>query len=46
MENAFKIFFSLAILVFCAVVVGIFLIIIKVILIFQPTVSIMGLMIS
>lgn len=46
MESAFKIFFSLAVLVFCAVVIGIFLIILKVILMFQPSINVMGLLIS
>jgi len=46
MENAFKIFFSLAAFVFCLVVVGVFLIIVKIILLFQPTVNLMGLIIS
>ncbi len=46
MESAFKIFFSLAVLVFCAVVIGIFLIILKIILMFQPSINVMGLLIS
>ncbi|MFA5644723.1 MAG: hypothetical protein WC928_04355 [Patescibacteria group bacterium] len=46
MESAFKLFFSLAVLVFCAVVIGIFLIVVKIILFFQPSVGIMGLIIS
>jgi hypothetical protein len=46
MEGAFKTFFTLAVLVFCAVVIGIFLIIIKIILLFHPEVHLMGLIIS
>ncbi|MFZ4632409.1 MAG: hypothetical protein ACOYL8_04395 [Patescibacteria group bacterium] len=46
MESAFKTFFALAVLVFCAVVIGVFLIILKVILLFQPSVQLMGLIIS
>ncbi|MGI6374213.1 MAG: hypothetical protein ACOX0C_02660 [Patescibacteria group bacterium] len=46
MESAFKTFFFLAILIFCAVVVGIFLIILKVILLFQPSLNLMGLFIT
>ncbi len=46
MEGAFKTFFTLAVLVFCLVVIGIFLIIIKVILLFEPQVQLMGLIIS
>jgi hypothetical protein len=46
MEGAFKTFFTLAIFVFCAVVVGIFLIIVKIFLLFQPSVQLMGLIIS
>lgn len=46
MEGAFKTFFTLAVLVFCSVVIGIFLIILKVILMFQPEVHLMGLLIN
>jgi len=44
MEGAFKTFFALAILVFCAVVIGLFLIVIKIILLFQPDVQFMGIL--
>jgi hypothetical protein len=46
MEAAFKILFALAVLVFCITVIGFFLVIIKVILMFQPQVHLMGLIIS
>lgn len=46
MESAFKILFTLAVLVFCITTIGIFLIIVKVILMFQPQVHLMGLIIS
>lgn len=46
MEGAFKTFFFLAILIFCLVVIGLFLIIVKIILLFQPVVNLMGVSIS
>jgi hypothetical protein len=46
MEGAFKLFFSLAILIFCFVVIGVFLIIIKIFLLFYPDVQFMGLIMS
>ncbi|MFA6194397.1 MAG: hypothetical protein WC719_01450 [Patescibacteria group bacterium] len=46
MESAFKILFVLAVLVFCITTIGIFLVIVKVILMFQPQVHLMGLIIS
>lgn len=46
MEGAFKTFFTLAVFIFCLVTVGIFLIIIKIILLFEPQVHLMGLIIS
>jgi hypothetical protein len=46
MEGAFKAFFTLAVLVFCAVVIGIFLIILKIILMFNPEINLMGLLIQ
>jgi len=46
MEGAFKTFFTLAILVFCMVVIGIFLIIIKSILLFHPEVHFMGIIMT
>ena len=46
MEAAFKILFVLAVLVFCMTVIGFFLVIVKIILMFQPQVNLMGLIIS
>ncbi len=46
MEGAFKLLFALAVVIFCLVVIGIFLLIIKIILMFQPDVRLMGLIIS
>ncbi|MCX6794792.1 MAG: hypothetical protein NTY31_02295 [Candidatus Falkowbacteria bacterium] len=46
MEVAFKILFVLAGFVFCITVIGVFLIIVKIILMFQPQVNLMGLIIS
>ncbi|MFH1745292.1 MAG: hypothetical protein ABH881_03965 [bacterium] len=40
---AFKIVFGLAILVFCAIIIGIFLLFIKFLLLFNPDITIMGL---
>ncbi len=42
-EGLFKFFFGLAIFIFCLVVIGIFLILIKIILLFTPEVHLMGL---
>mgnify|MGYP000918306071 FL=1 len=39
----FKFVFALAIIVFCLVVVGIFLILMKILLLFTPEIHIMGL---
>jgi hypothetical protein len=46
MESVFKFLFGLAVVVFCMVVIGIFLLIVKIFLIFYPQVHIMGLIIS
>ncbi len=46
MEGFFKFLFFLAIIVFCLVVIGLFLVIIKIIILFYPQVHIMGLVIS
>jgi hypothetical protein len=46
MEGAFKFLFVLAILIFCLAVIGVFLLIVKIILLFQPNVQIMGLIMS
>jgi hypothetical protein len=45
-EALFKFFFGLAIFVFCLVVIGIFLILIKIILLFTPEVHLMGLLMT
>jgi hypothetical protein len=45
MEGLFKFFFFLAVLIFCCVVVGIFLVFLKIILLFTPIINIMGLQI-
>ncbi len=42
-EKLFKFVFGLAVFIFCLVVVGIFLILIKIILLFTPEVHLMGL---
>lgn len=42
-EGAFKFFFGLAIFIFCLVVVGIFLIFLKIGLLFTPEIKLMGL---
>jgi hypothetical protein len=42
-EGAFKFVFVLAILVFCLVIIGVFLILLKIILLFNPEISLMGL---
>ena len=46
METAFKIVFFLAILVFCFVIIGIFLVFLKILLMFSPEIEIVGLTIS
>ncbi len=46
MEGAFKFLFGLAIFIFGLVSAGIFLLVIKIILLFQPQVHFMGLLIS
>jgi hypothetical protein len=46
MERLFKLTFFLAILLFCLLIVGVFLLIVKIILIFQPDINIMGLVIA
>ncbi|MFA5644350.1 MAG: hypothetical protein WC928_02365 [Patescibacteria group bacterium] len=42
-EGAFKFIFIIAILLFCLVIIGIFLIVLKIVLLFTPELSIMGL---
>jgi len=46
METAFKIVFFLAVIVFCFVIIGLFLIFLKIMLIFSSEVDIMGLIIT
>ncbi len=46
MEGFFKFLFVLAVLVFCLTVIGIFLLICKIVLMFQPQINLMGLIIS
>ncbi len=46
MEGIFKFTFALAILLFCLLVVGVFLLIIKIVLMFNTEVSLMGLIIT
>ena len=42
-EGMFKFVFVLAIIIFCLVVIGLFLILLKILLLFTPEISIMGL---
>lgn len=46
MERLFKFVFFLAVLVFCIVVIGLFLLLLKIILLFVPEIVIMGLRIT
>ena len=46
METAFKIVFFLAIIVFCLTTIGIFLVILKILLMFHSEIEIMGLIIT
>jgi len=46
MEGAFKVVFTLAVIVFCVLVVGVFLLLIKVLLLFFPEIHLLGLTIS
>jgi len=46
METAFKFLFVLGVIVFCLVVVGLFLLFLKIMLIFFPVIDIMGLTIT
>ncbi len=45
MEGLFKFLLFLAIFLFCLIVVGVFIIILKIILMFQPEINLLGLMI-
>ncbi|MFA4942712.1 MAG: hypothetical protein WC564_03700 [Patescibacteria group bacterium] len=42
-DSLFKFFFGLAVFVFCLVVIGIFLVLLKIILLFTPEIHLMGL---
>lgn len=42
-EGVFKFFFGLAVFIFCLVTIGIFLILLKIILLFTPEIHLMGL---
>ena len=46
MEAAFKTVFVLAILVFCVLVVGVFLLIIKILFLVTPEVTLMGILMT
>ncbi len=46
MEGLFKTLFILAILVFCLLVIGVFMLLLKVFLIFNPDISLFGLTIT
>ena len=46
METTFKIVFFIAIIVFCLTVIGMFLVMLKILLIFYPEIEIMGLIIT
>jgi hypothetical protein len=46
METFVKIFFGFAVFVFCLIVIGVFLIILKFALMFVPQIDIMGITIS
>jgi len=41
-EAAFKTLFFLAVIVFCVTIIGIFLLLIKILLLFVPQITIMG----
>jgi hypothetical protein len=42
MEAAFKTVFIIAVLVFCVLIVGVFLLIIKILFLFSPEITLMG----
>jgi len=44
MEAAFKAVFFLAVLIFCVLVVGVFLLIVKILFLFSPEITIMGIL--
>ncbi|MDD3301679.1 MAG: hypothetical protein PHR57_02840 [Patescibacteria group bacterium] len=45
-EGFFKFIFGFAIFLFCLITIGVFLIIVKIILLFMPEVNVMGLILS
>lgn len=46
LEKVFKVLFTLAIILFCLMCVGVFLLIVKILLMFYPQVNILGLVIQ
>ena len=46
MEAAFKVVFFIAVLIFCVLIVGVFLLIIKIIFLFAPEVTLMGILMT
>lgn len=46
MEKTFKIAFAFAVLVFCLLVIGIFLLIIKIAFLFTPQIQLMGILMT
>lgn len=45
-EGMFKFIFGLAVFMFCLVTIGVFLIILKIVLLFTPEIHLMGLLIN
>ena len=45
-EQIFKLVFFLAVLVFCVLVVGVFLLLCKILLLFMPEIHLMGLVLT
>ncbi len=46
MEIIFKIVFFIAVLIFCLIVVGLFLFLVKILFLFTPEINIMGITLS
>ena len=46
MEIIFKIVFFIAVLIFCLIVVGLFLLLVKILFLFTPGINIMGITLS
>lgn len=46
MEKIFKFTFVLAIIIFCLIIVNLFLLILKIVLMFQPEINMLGLQIT